>query len=440
MLRRARRVSRREFLKVSGISLAGATLLGVSGCGGGGEEGGGGDGEEIVFSWISDDTGVLPELIDEFNEENESGLRVRFREMPSDTGQHFDQLRTEFQAGQSEIDVIGGDVIWPSQFARSEWIVDLSDRFGDQEEFLEGPMQAMRYEGKVYGVPWYTDSGLLYYRQDLLEEAGFSEPPDTWEELQEMARKVTQDAGIQQGFVFQGGEYEGGVVNGLEYIWNAGGNVLEGDRIVIDSPESVQGLRTERAMIETGTAPEAVISYKEDESHAAFIRGDSVFLRNWPYVYSLLGSEGESNVEPEQVGVAPLPVEAEGNQSYSGLGGWNFFISALSEKQDQAWEFIQFITAPEQQKTNALDGSRLPTRTSLYEDQEILDSVPIARLGKETIIENTRPRPVSPYYSDMSLTMAEQFAASLRGSVSPEEAVSNLQRELENIAERGGEI
>jgi multiple sugar transport system substrate-binding protein len=164
-------------------------------------------------------------LIEQFNKQ--SDFKVRQREMPSDTGQYFDKLRTQFQAGGGDIDVIIGDVIWPAQFAANGWIADLTDRFTDADEFLPGPMQSATYEGKVYGVPWYTDAGLLYYRKDLLEKAGYSGPPATWDELQEMANKVKQDEGIKNGFVFQGAEYEGGVCNGLEYIRTHGGDVLD---------------------------------------------------------------------------------------------------------------------------------------------------------------------------------------------------------------------
>ncbi len=393
-------------------------------------------------SWGTDDTGVLPRLIKRFNRENGSGITVRYREMPSDTGQYFDQLRTQFQAGGGDIDVIGGDVIWPAQFAANGWIVDLSDRFpeSEQKKFLDGPIEANTYEGKIYGVPWFTDAGMLYYRRDLLEESGFSEAPKTWDELKEMALKVKQDSGTRDGFVFQGADYEGGVVNGLEYIWTHGGDVLDPDdptRVIIDSPRSVAGLTTERSMIEDGVAPEAVTTYKEDESHGAFLRGDAVFMRNWPYVYALVGNPAESRIEPGQVGISELPVGGEGQRSYSCLGGWNFFINAASDRQDAAWEFIRWMTAPEQLKTNALQGSRLPPRRSLYEDREVLEKVPVARLGKEAIIQNSRPRPVSPYYSDMSLRMAEQFSASLKGEVSPEEAVGTLQRELQRLIEQG---
>jgi trehalose/maltose transport system substrate-binding protein len=429
------RFSRKRFLKMGGTGLAGAALLGsgaLAGCGGGGAEG-----DDIIFSWANDDTGVLPKMIDAFNKQSD-GFKVRYREMPSDTNEYFDQLRTQFQAGASDVDVIGGDVIWPAQFAGNGYIADLSDRFTDSDEFLPGPMEAMRFEDGIFGVPWYTDAGLLYYRKDLLEKAGFSGPPKTWDELKEQAKKAQQDEGLPFGFVFQGGEYEGGVCNGLEYIWTHGGDVLDPkdpSRVVVESPESVAGLTTERSMIEDGVTTRAMLQYQEDESHGAFVRGDSVFSRHWPYVYALLSDPKESKIKPDQVGVAPLPVA--GGQSASALGGWNFLVNAASEKQDQAWEFIRWMTEPEQLKKNALEGSRLPVRRELYEDEEILQNVPVARLGKDVIIQNSRPRPVSPVYSDISLEMAEKFSASLSGEMSPEDAVSALQKELTSLVKQG---
>ena len=155
-------------------------------------------------------------------------------------------------------------------------------------------------------------------------------------------------------------------------------------------------------MIEDGLVTRGVLQYTEDQSQASFTDGDAVFLRNWPYVYAIVNDPESSKVKPEQVGVAPIPVGEGQPQSYSTLGGWNFSINAASDKQDEAWEFIQWMTAPEQLKIHALDASRLPTRLSLYDDQEILDKVPVAKLGKEVIIDNTRPRPVSPVYSDIT--------------------------------------
>jgi trehalose/maltose transport system substrate-binding protein len=429
-------LSRKDFLRLGGAGLAGAALFGVAGCGGGTQS----SGNELILAMGKDDTGTWPTLIEKFNKQHEGEIKVTHREMPQDTGRYFDQLRTEFQAGGGDIDVIGGDVIWPAQFAANGWIVDLSDRFTDTDEFLPGPMEAMTYDGKVWGVPWWTDAGLLYYRSDLLEEAGFSEAPKTWEELKEMALETKRASGTQMGFAFQGAEYEGGVCNGCEYIWTHGGNILDPNdpsKVVVDSPESADGLQTWHSMIEDGVSTKAVLNYTETESYGAFLRGDAIFLRNWPYVYALLSDPEQSDINPaKQVGVAPIPVSG-GNPSFSTIGGWNFFINAASDKQEEAWEFIKFMTDPEQMKTNALGGSRLPPRRSLYEDQEVLEKVPVARLGKEAIIDNGTPRPVSPYYSDMSLKLAEQFNGALAGDVSPEQAVKALQKELQQIVEEG---
>ena len=434
----AREISRRDFLKLSGAGLAGVALLGVAGCAGGGQ--GGGGPASLSFSFFPDRTGSVQKLIDEFNSRNEGQIQTTYREMPADSGQHFDQLKTEFQSGSGDIDVIGGDVIWPAQFAANGWILDLSDRYPEEErgEFLPAPIQANTYQGRIYGVPWYTDAGMLYYRRDLLEQSGFSGPPRTYDELKDVASRVQRDSGTRYGFVFQGADYEGGVVNALEYIWNSGGEVLDPNdpnRVTIDSPEAIRGLQIERGMISDSIAPEGVTQYKEQESATIFLNGDAVFMRNVPRMYALASDPNESKIKPEQIGVSALPVAAECNQSHSSLGGWNLFINAASKNQDAAWEFIRFMSAPEQQKFRALNGSVIPTRQSLLEDREILEKVPVISLGSEAI-QNTKPRPVSPYYSDMSLRMAKQFNASLRGNVSPEDAVKTLQDELTTIVER----
>ena len=281
--------------------------------------------------------------------------------MPIDTGQYFDKLRTQFQAGGGDIDIIIGDVIWPAQFAVNGWVSDLSDRFKDTDEFLSGPMQSSTYDGKVWAVPWYTDAGLLYYRQDLLDKAGFSEPPETWDDLMEMAAKVQKDEGIKNGFVYQGADYEGGVCNGLEYIRTNGGDVLDPNdptKVIIESSGSVNGLATWRETIESGVSPQAVLQYLEDESAASFLNGESVFIRNWPYMYSLPGTSGYPKLKQEQLGIAPIPVDKPGNQSYSTLGGWNFLINATSERQDEAWEFIRVDNRP--RATGDERSTRLP--------------------------------------------------------------------------------
>ncbi len=432
----SRGVSRRGFLKMGG--LAGAVVLGgglMAGCGGAESSGGA---VEITLGFIPDEAGGLQTLLDRFNEQNRGEIRVNWRQMPASSAEFFEQMQAELQSGRSTMDIIGGDVVWPAQFAANGYILDLSDRFTQkmQQNYLEGPIQAVQYEGKTYGVPWFTDAGMFYYRTDLLEKSGFSEPPKTWDEMKDMSEKVQAESGTKFGFVFQGAQDEGGVVDALEHIWNAGGDVLDGNRVIIDSPESAEGLALRRSLITDGVAPQASGDYTTQESQASFTNGDVVFMRNWPFVHALLSDPETSRVEPSQVDIGALPVAGEGDTSFSGLGGWNFMVNADAEdKIEEIWAFIEFMSAPEQQQTFAIESARLPTLKSLYEDDEVLNKLPVARLGQEALT-NTRPRPVSPVYSDMSLEMAEEFNAALKGEVSVDEALATLQGGLQDIADQ----
>jgi multiple sugar transport system substrate-binding protein len=395
-----------------------------------------------VFSFGPEWTGTVQSLVDEFNRHNASGINVTYREMPADTDEYLQELQKMFAPGGSDIAVIGGDVIWPIQFAAQGWIQDLSEDFpkSEQQKFLPAPISANTYQGAIYGIPWFTDAGMLYYREDLLEQAGYSAPPETWDELKEMALKTTQDTGTENGFVFQGSNYEGGVCNGCEYIWTHGGEVLSevtSGKVVIDSPEALAGLETYRSLISEGVAPQAVANYDETTSGPVFGGGDAVFIREWPGFYGLLGipakDGGYPNVKPEQVGVAPIPTAEPGMQSYSTLGGWNQLINAATDLQEEALTFAQFMTATAQEKQLAIDGGLRPTRKALYEDPDVIEALPAIELQKEIIFDNAKSRPVTEFYSEMSAAMAEQFNLCLMGQVSPTEVAETLQTSLSNI-------
>lgn len=433
--------------------MAGATLLGGTLAGCGSEQGGEGGVANVVFSFGPDDSGTLANLVEAFNREYEGEIRVEYRQFSRLTDEYFDEISSELADEGSGVDVIGGDVTWTAEFAENGWIEDLSSRmYGDYPlsvpgSFLEAPITSCSFDNRLWGTPWFTDAGLLYYRADLLEDAGISEAPTTWEGVSEAAARIRRDADIRYGVAFQGDDYEGGVVNGCEFIWNAGGRILTGatslqtpgtpltlapNFIEIDNPNSARGLRIERGLVSDGIAPEEVVSYREIDCEEAFLGGDSVFMRGWPYMYALAGADGNA-VEAEQVGVAALPVTEGGGQSYSCLGGWNLLINSRSRNKDAAWEFIKFATAPERQRTRALEGSFLPTLFEVYEDGEVQEEVPVIELGREVISSNPRTRPVTPYYSEVSEALAGAFNRNLSGEVEPEETVALLQDELERI-------
>ena len=139
------------------------------------------------------------------------------------------QLVKELSSRAGEVDLIASDVIWTAEFAKNRWVEDLSRRFYDaydRDSFLAPALGSATYRLRIWGVPWYTDAGLLFYRKDKLAKSGFAAPPATWERARSRrSRKVMQDTGTRYGFVFQGAEYEGegGGRHAAEYIWSAGG-------------------------------------------------------------------------------------------------------------------------------------------------------------------------------------------------------------------------
>lgn len=392
----------------------------------------------MVFAMGPDQVNGIPRIVDRFNKEQ--GGNVSYKAAPTSSDQFFDQLRNQFQAGESSPQIVGGDVIWPAQFAGNGFIAPLTDYFpsDQQKAFTPGSIKSNTYEGQIYGVPWYTDVGLLYYRKDLLEKAGFSEPPKTWEELKQQAKKVQQDQGTKFGFVFQGAQYEGGVCNGLEYIRTHGGDAVDPNdpnKVVINSPQATAGLATYRSMIEDGIAPQSVTTFTEPESQAPFVAGDAVFIRNWPYLYGVISDPTQSKVKPEQVGVVPLPI-AEGGQLAGTLGGWNILVNQNAEDPEAAYKFAEFVNSPEIQKFYAQEAKFVPTRRDLLDDPDVQKAIPYLNEASEAFT-TAKPRPVSPVYSDMSLKMQEQFNAVLAGQIPADQATGRLQQDLEGIVKQG---
>jgi trehalose/maltose transport system substrate-binding protein len=143
-------------------------------------------------------------------------------------------------AGSADIDVFQIDVIWPGTLANH--MIDLKQHLKADSVAAHFPaiVENNTVGGKLVGMPWYTDAGLLYYRKDLLEKHGF-QPPATWEELSTAAAAVMEKerpANPQlQGYVFQGKAYEGLTCNALEWVDSFGGGTIVGadGKITIDN-------------------------------------------------------------------------------------------------------------------------------------------------------------------------------------------------------------
>ena len=179
-------------------------------------------------------------------------------------------------------------------------------------------------------------------------------------------------------------------------------------------------------------------TYTETETDPAFLGNKAVFARNWPYMYALAGTEDFPDVKPEQIGVAPLPVAKPGNSLASALGGWNMLINAQTDMPDEAWEFVQWMTASEQQKWRALEASLLPTRPALYSGQGDQGHATGRRAGRGGAQERrgrARSHPTTRTCPWRCRSSSTRWSS---GDTSPEDAVASLQASLEQIVEAGG--
>ena len=406
---------------------------------------------EITFAAGPDETETIQYLVDKFNYENNGDIQVTWKQTSRSTNENFAEIQADFDAATPSIDVFASDVIWTGVLGAQTSVEDLSKQFYanyNPRDFVQGAMNSATYNFSVYGVPWFTDAAMIYYRKDLLEKYGFTKPPTTWDELKTIAETITDKENIPYGYVFQGDKYEGGVANACEFIWNAGGQItmdnlsvsnsingeqIEPSIITIDSRASEEGFRMARSLIENGVAPETVVNFRELEATNAFLNGQAIFMRGWPGVYGQL-LNNNSLVTTEKVGVSPIPVLEKGARSYSCLGGWNLMIASRTSeaKKEAAWKFIQYLTAAPQQETRALHSGTLPTLKALYEDTQLLAKVPVMNLAKREI-RNARNRPVSAHYMEYSPEIGIIFNQMLNGEILPEYAVFALQEYLEDI-------
>lgn len=356
-------------------------------------------------------------------------IEVEVIPMPDSATERHDLYVTYFAAGEKDPDVLMLDVIWSAEFA--PFLEDLTDDYDyfELKEFLPGTIMSVTVNGRIVAIPWFTDAGLLYYRKDLLEKYGYKNPPRTWDELVEMAKKISQAEGII-GFVWQGARYEGLVCNFLEYLWSFGGEVIdEKGKAVIDSSQAVQALQFMVDLIyKHRITPEGVVTYMEEDARRVFQKGEAVFMRNWPYAWALLNSD-DSPVKGK-VGVAPLPLGPGGRRAAT-LGGWNLGINKFSSKEEKeaAKKLIKFLTSYEQQLYKAIHSGQNPTRKAAYDDPKLKEAAPFM-VELLSVFVNALPRPRTANYSELSDVIQKYVHAALTRQMTAEQAIKNIAREL----------
>jgi len=263
--------------------------------------------EEVVvlnFAFGPDELQTIEPLINQFNNEQEGKIKVNWIEGSPLSDEFHKEVKTDLLSDKPTIDVFGADVTWTASMGREGLVTDLSTPFHQlysPRDFIPAAINSAVYQTKVLGLPWFTDIGMLYYRKDLLDKYGF-EPPTTWEEVATIVNTIKPKESIPYGLVFQGDDYEGGIANACEFIWNAGGDISMSNLsisgafdnmyfnpsiITVDSKASEIGLDQARQLVETGISPEHIHTFREQEALYSFYYGGAIFMRGWPSAYGM---------------------------------------------------------------------------------------------------------------------------------------------------------
>jgi trehalose/maltose transport system substrate-binding protein len=375
-------------------------------------------------------------LLAEF--EAQTGIQVEQVAGPESATDRLSEYLITLGNGDDAIDVYQIDVIWPGILA--DQMVDLNQYLSEEAaQHFPAIVQNNTVGGRLVGMPWYTDAGLLYYRTDLLEKYGFSGPPQTWDELEQMAATIQegeQSAGNSEfwGFVWQGDAYEGLTCDALEWqVSHGGGKIIENDGTInVNNPQAIAAF--ERAASWVGNiSPARVTQFKEEDARFEWQNGNAAFMRNWPYAYSLGNADGSPIAG--KFDVTLLPDGGGGNAAT--LGGWQLSVSRYSRNPAAAAELVKFLTSPEIQERRSIEGSYAPTIAALYDNAEVVSANPYYTSLKDVFQGGAVARPSAASgeaYAELSFLYFTTVHDILTGSRPAADALADLQSQLVDLA------
>lgn len=370
-----------------------------------------------------------------------TGNEVQVVATPNDASERLALYQQVLSSRSDKIDVFMVDVVWPGMLANH--LLDLKPYSkGVEKEHFPGFVSNMQVGGQLVAMPWFIDAGLLYYRKDLLSKHG-AQVPTTWDELTATAKKIQEAeraAGNDKlwGYVWQGRAYEGLSCNALEWVAShGGGTIVETDgKVSINNPNAVKAISTAASWVGT-ISPSAVLNYAEEEARGVFQAGNAVFMRNWPYAWSL--SQGEGSAVKGKVGVAVLPKGGTGGRPAATLGGQVLAVSKYSKNADAAAALVLYMTSAQVQKERAITGSFNPTIAALYKDADIAKANPFMVELLDTFTSAVgRPATVTgAKYNQVSNQFWNAVHEVLSGKAKAQDSLARLDKSLGRIGRSG---
>lgn len=379
-------------------------------------------------------------MIPEF--EQETGIKVTWEETPYENAREKQVLDWTGQTGQYDVSLV--DVVWIGEFAASGWIVPLEKFYSDPtladpnlnlEGFFPILLESFgTWDGKVYGLPFDNYSGLLYYNEAMLKEAGFDRPPASWQELLDTyGPALTKDGKYAFALQSRRGETQS-ADSFMRMVWAFGGSLIKPDTFEpnLSSPESLAGLKFRQDLMKY--MPPDIVEWDHDETVQGLAQGRVAMITEWSGFYATLANPETSTIT-ESLRVAVEPAGADG-KPHPALGGFSLAVNAQSapEKQAAAWLFIQWITSEAKAKAFIENGG-VAGRRSVYQDEALRQQYPYFAPLVESWEKYGNPvfRPRFPEWPQISELIAQTGTEMMLGNISVEDGAKQLDDQIREI-------
>ena len=354
------------------VGLGTVALLGITACssGGGSESSDGSVTLQMVESLTNPArTEVIRGLLDDFEAANPD-ITVELVSPP--TEQADQTIQQMLQSGKG-VDVLEVRDITVGPFSNNGWLYDMTDDLSDWDGWdalTENARAVAEGDGESLFIPYGFYGLSLFYRTDLVEQAGFDEPPHSWKDLLEQATAIQDPAKNVYGYAFRGGQngnsnvvaaIEAYVIDDLD-VSNA--FLLEDGSTIFSAPEAQEAVDDYFALFEQASPPSAV-SWGYPEMVAGFTNGSTAFLLQDPEVIATVQA---SNLTEDQWDTAPLPVGPSGKAAQPlAVAGWG--VAEASEHKDAAVKLVEFLSSAEPATEFAQANSLVPIIAAAAEDE-----------------------------------------------------------------------
>jgi multiple sugar transport system substrate-binding protein len=420
-------------MKVNRIVLVVLALLlavGTAGCGGNAA------GSVTIHVLTMDQAGLKPAEIDQIAREFEAknpGVKVSMEYVSYDAV--HDKIVTGMAANPPAYDAAMIDVIWPDEFIKAGYLADVTSRVtADMKSgIFPAAWNGVTRNGKIYGMPWLMDVKYFMYNKNILQQAGFNEPPKTWEELVDQAKVIKDKGLVEYPIIWSWNQKEGVVCDYTVLLFGNGGAFLDSSgKPVFNDEKGVQVLAWMKQTLDDGLSNPSSVSSDEMAVEADFLAGKSAFAVNWLFQYSDSNDATKSQVV-DQVAFAPMPVFAAGAQAgiqgSSVDGSSSFGLMATSPYLDQTWAFLTYLASNEVQTKYSAE--MLPIWQTDFEGDSLAKllaatpSNPITVPAFKAQFPYANERPTVAYYNEGSMALQLAIQEALTGVKSPQQALDD---------------